>query len=95
MLTLVTILALLLISFTLTSPRSDPTPYNPLPSKDDLSFNSTFLPVVMWHGMGDSCCATWSIGALQKQIQEALPGQISSKPSSWQLSHTTAADLQF
>jgi palmitoyl-protein thioesterase len=31
--------------------------------------------VVMWHGMGDSCCATWSIGALQKQIQDALPGE--------------------
>lgn len=28
-------------------------------------------------GMGDSCCATWSIGALQKQIQEALPGMCS------------------
>lgn len=75
-LTLVTIFALLLVLFYVTSPRSEPTPYNPLPSSDDKSFNSTSLPVVMWHGMGDSCCATWSIGALQKTIQEILPGQI-------------------
>lgn len=75
-LTLVTIFALLLVFFSLTTPRSDPAPYNPLPNKDDRSFNSTSLPVVLWHGMGDSCCATWSVGALQKQIQDALPGQI-------------------
>ncbi|KAL3150853.1 hypothetical protein ABBQ32_000606 [Trebouxia sp. C0010 RCD-2024] len=54
--------------------RRKPLLYNSLPSKDDTSFNSTSLPVVMWHGMGDSCCASWSIGALQQQIQEALPG---------------------
>lgn len=52
------------------------TTYNPLPSKDNTSFNSTSLPVVMWHGMGDSCCASWSIGALQEQLQEALPGKL-------------------
>ena len=73
-LTLVSIFALLLVFFGVTTPRSDPESHNPLPSRDDRSFNSTSLPVVMWHGMGDSCCATWSIGALQKQIQDALPG---------------------
>lgn len=73
-LTLVSIFALLLVFFGATTPRSNPEPYNPLPSRDDWTFNSTSLPVVMWHGMGDSCCATWSIGALQKQIQDALPG---------------------
>ena len=74
LLTLVSLFALLLVFFAVTSPRSDPEPYNLLPSRDDRSFNSTSLPVVMWHGMGDSCCATWSIGALQKQIQDTLPG---------------------
>ena len=74
LLTLVTAFALLLALFKVTSPASEPTAYNPLPSKHDRSFNSTSYPVVLWHGMGDSCCATWSIGALKKQIQEALPG---------------------
>ena len=33
------------------------------------------LPVVLWHGMGDSCCASFSIGAIQGAIEEALPGK--------------------
>lgn len=74
-LTLLSIAAVLLVLTVVATPRSGPEPYNPLPSRDDRSFNSSSLPVVMWHGMGDSCCATWSIGALQKQIQDALPGQ--------------------
>lgn len=32
------------------------------------------LPVVLWHGMGDSCCNTHSIGAVRKRIQELLGG---------------------
>ena len=30
------------------------------------------LPVVLWHGMGDSCCASGSIGALKSLIEEKL-----------------------
>ena len=48
---LVTAFALLLICFACISPRSEPAFYNPLPSPDDKSFNSTSLPVVMWHGI--------------------------------------------
>lgn len=73
-LSLVSLFAVLLVFFNCTAPRSEPVVYNPLPSKYDTSFNSTSLPVVLWHGMGDSCCATWSIGALQEQIQQSLPG---------------------
>ena len=79
-LSLACLLALLLVFFSCTSPRTEPRPYNPLPSKYDTSFNSSSLPVVLWHGMGDSCCATWSIGALQEQIQQSLPGQTSACP---------------
>ena len=32
------------------------------------------LPVVLWHGMGDSCCASYSLGAVKKQIQDVLDG---------------------
>lgn len=30
------------------------------------------LPVVLWHGMGDSCCAPWSIGSIKTVIEEKL-----------------------
>lgn len=30
-------------------------------------------PVVLWHGMGDSCCFSFSLGALKKLIQATLP----------------------
>ncbi|XP_018563499.1 palmitoyl-protein thioesterase 1 [Anoplophora glabripennis] len=31
-------------------------------------------PIVLWHGMGDSCCFSFSLGALQKKLNESLPG---------------------
>jgi palmitoyl-protein thioesterase len=31
-------------------------------------------PVVMWHGMGDTCCNPLSMGKIQKEIETALPG---------------------
>ena len=33
------------------------------------------LPIVLWHGMGDSCCASWSIGAVATHLQTVLPGE--------------------
>ncbi|KAJ3609005.1 hypothetical protein NHX12_023533 [Muraenolepis orangiensis] len=32
------------------------------------------LPLVMWHGMGDSCCNPLSLGAFKKMIQDEVPG---------------------
>ncbi|XP_023687893.1 palmitoyl-protein thioesterase 1 [Paramormyrops kingsleyae] len=32
------------------------------------------LPLVMWHGMGDSCCNPLSMGAIKKMVEEDLPG---------------------
>jgi len=32
------------------------------------------LPVVLWHGMGDSCCNPESMGAIKKLIQDNVPG---------------------
>lgn len=34
------------------------------------------LPVVLWHGMGDSCCNSWSIGGVRLKIMDALPGLV-------------------
>ena len=30
------------------------------------------LPVVLWHGMGDSCCSPYSIGSVKSLIQDKL-----------------------
>jgi len=35
-----------------------------------------YLPIVMWHGMGDSCCSQASIGQVGAYIQDLLEGQI-------------------
>ncbi|XP_044765306.1 palmitoyl-protein thioesterase 1 [Coccinella septempunctata] len=35
---------------------------------------ASFTPVVLWHGMGDSCCFPFSIGGIKKKIEETLPG---------------------
>lgn len=32
------------------------------------------IPVVLWHGMGDSCCDPRSMGRVMDQINEQLPG---------------------
>lgn len=32
-----------------------------------------FLPIVIWHGMGDSCCSEYSIGSITSYIQRKLP----------------------
>ncbi|KAK9891902.1 hypothetical protein WA026_017386 [Henosepilachna vigintioctopunctata] len=36
--------------------------------------NETYTPVVLWHGMGDSCCFSFSIGGLKTKIEDTLPG---------------------
>jgi len=36
--------------------------------------NSGYLPIVVWHGMGDSCCDPNSIGAVVQYIQNLVPG---------------------
>ncbi len=42
-LTLVSIFALLLVIFGVTTPRSDPEPYNPLPSRNDRSSSRRYV----------------------------------------------------
>lgn len=72
------VVALVWLGYSVTSIRTEVPPYNPIPTGGDDVYNSSSLPVVLWHGMGDSCCATWSIGALQKQIEQSLPGDARS-----------------
>ena len=39
-----------------------------------VSVCSALRPVVLWHGMGDTCCYPFSMGAVKKEIEKALPG---------------------
>lgn len=32
------------------------------------------LPLVLWHGMGDSCCNPQSMGTIKKMVEEKIPG---------------------
>ncbi|XP_060062130.1 palmitoyl-protein thioesterase 1 [Erinaceus europaeus] len=32
------------------------------------------LPLVLWHGMGDSCCNPLSMGAIKKMVESKIPG---------------------
>ncbi|XP_066152563.1 palmitoyl-protein thioesterase 1 [Euwallacea fornicatus] len=31
-------------------------------------------PIVMWHGMGDSCCFDFSLGAIKEKLNNSIPG---------------------
>uniref|UniRef100_H3CG59 Palmitoyl-protein thioesterase 1 n=1 Tax=Tetraodon nigroviridis TaxID=99883 RepID=H3CG59_TETNG len=42
----------------------------PVPVRDH---NGT-VPLVLWHGMGDSCCNPLSMGAVKKMMEEEIPG---------------------
>jgi len=35
---------------------------------------SASRPIVIWHGMGDTCCFSFSMGAVKDRIQSVLPG---------------------
>ena len=32
------------------------------------------LPLVMWHGMGDSCCSPMGMGSMKKMFELRIPG---------------------
>ncbi|CAJ0927143.1 unnamed protein product [Ranitomeya imitator] len=32
------------------------------------------LPLVIWHGMGDSCCNPFSMGGIKKMVEQQVPG---------------------
>jgi palmitoyl-protein thioesterase len=36
--------------------------------------NASPVPLVMWHGMGDTCCNPLSLGRLQKLVEQHVPG---------------------
>ena len=44
--------------------------------------NDSSLPVVLWHGMGDSCCASYSIGYVAELISSSLGARPTSQEES-------------
>jgi len=40
----------------------------------DRLLNAPPLPLVIWHGMGDSCCNPLSMGSIIKMIKDNIPG---------------------
>jgi len=40
----------------------------------DVFGGTTYRPVVLWHGMGDTCCYPFSMGKIKKVIEEQLKG---------------------
>jgi len=38
------------------------------------SSSTTIRPTVLWHGMGDTCCYSFSMGAIKNLIEKSLPG---------------------
>ncbi|XP_062265462.1 palmitoyl-protein thioesterase 1 [Platichthys flesus] len=36
--------------------------------------NNGTVPLVIWHGMGDSCCNPLSMGSIKKMVEEDIPG---------------------
>jgi len=34
----------------------------------------SYRPIVIWHGMGDTCCYSFSMGMIKQELQRLLPG---------------------
>jgi len=48
-------------------------------------------PIVMWHGMGDTCCMPFSLGHVKKILEQEIPGVY---VNSLQLGETTTEDFK-
>ncbi|XP_018357055.1 PREDICTED: palmitoyl-protein thioesterase 1 isoform X2 [Trachymyrmex septentrionalis] len=42
--------------------------------REDIKSTGSPVPVVLWHGMGDSCCFSFSLGKIQQILQDEIPG---------------------
>jgi len=40
----------------------------------DLNVASSPTPIVIWHGMGDTCCYSFSMGRIKSLLESAIPG---------------------
>ncbi|KAG5264580.1 hypothetical protein AALO_G00255780 [Alosa alosa] len=45
-----------------------------LPSSSLAKDSNVTVPLVIWHGMGDSCCNPLSMGSIKKMVEQEVPG---------------------
>ncbi|ELU18250.1 hypothetical protein CAPTEDRAFT_166676 [Capitella teleta] len=43
-------------------------------AESNAAFANTTYPLVIWHGMGDSCCNPLSMGSIKSLIEKQIPG---------------------
>ncbi|KAG8192029.1 hypothetical protein JTE90_025295 [Oedothorax gibbosus] len=43
-------------------------------SENDIEYQDSPVPIVLWHGMGDSCCNPISMGSIKKFLEQSVPG---------------------
>ncbi|XP_076801328.1 palmitoyl-protein thioesterase 1-like [Clavelina lepadiformis] len=55
-----------------------------------LTFAETPTPLVIWHGMGDSCCNPFSMGSIIRMVEAQIPGIYTL---SLKIGDTTTADI--
>ena len=39
-----------------------------------LNAGNTPTPIVIWHGMGDNCCHSFSMGRIKEMLEVHIPG---------------------
>lgn len=57
---------------------------------------ATILPIVLWHGMGDTCCNDVSIGWVQHHLQKkygACGNAVTTRRGKWMNLHPLSATL--
>jgi len=42
--------------------------------EENLSEDNRTTPIVLWHGMGDSCCNPFSMGSITSYLEKKIPG---------------------
>lgn len=40
----------------------------------EIDYGNRSVPIVLWHGMGDSCCNPLSLGAFKETLEKHIPG---------------------
>ncbi|KAJ8713596.1 hypothetical protein PYW07_013966 [Mythimna separata] len=53
--------------------------------------SSTPTPIVLWHGMGDTCCVSFSLGGIKIFLEKQIPGVY---VDSLQIGNSTIEDLE-
>ncbi|KAJ8716003.1 hypothetical protein PYW08_013288 [Mythimna loreyi] len=53
--------------------------------------SATPTPIVLWHGMGDTCCVSFSLGGIKLFLEKQIPGVY---VNSLQIGNSTIEDLE-